>query len=81
MCVALPARVLDVEGGHAIVELGGRRRRASLLLEPGVDVGAWVLVGAGTVLRRIDPEEARDLARRLEAALSAALADCPGGPR
>ena len=68
MCITAPARVLAVDGDVAAVELDGRRRLASLAVLPDVVAGDWVIVGAGTVLRRLDPADAEDLAERIEAA-------------
>ena len=36
MCIALPARVLSIEADHAVVDLDGRVRRASLLRMPDI---------------------------------------------
>lgn len=89
MCIAAPARVLALEATDAVVEIDGHRRRASLLLRPEVHVDDWVLVAAGSVIRRIDEAEARDLAQRLAAAVAASRpatpdeleTTTPGGPR
>jgi len=83
MCMAFPARIVALDSTDAIIDLGGHRRRASLLLRPEVDVDDWVLVAAGTVLRRIDASEARDLTRALAAAMAATepRPTTPGGPR
>ena len=62
MCLTAPARVLSVEAGGATVLLGGRERRASTLVVPEVGVGDLVIVAAGTILERIDPLEAAQLA-------------------
>ena len=56
MCVTYPGRVLEVSDAIALVEIDGRRRRASLLLVPEVAVGDWVIVATGTVLEIVDPE-------------------------
>jgi hydrogenase assembly chaperone HypC/HupF len=72
MCIAYPARILALDAGGAVVDLAGHTRRASLLMNPDVEVGAWVLVAAGTVIRRIDVAEALDLAAQLDAAMAAA---------
>jgi len=58
MCVAFPGRVTDVDAVGATVDTEGRRRRASTLLLPDVAVGDWVLVAAGTIVDRLDPDEA-----------------------
>jgi hydrogenase expression/formation protein HypC len=70
MCIALPARVLAIEADHAVVDLDGRIRRASMVRMPDVAVGDWALVAAGTVLRRLEPEEAADLGRLLRGAMT-----------
>ena len=72
MCIAYPARILALDAGSAVVDMAGLRRRASLLMTPDVEVGAWVLVAAGTVVRRIDATEAHELASQLDAAMAAA---------
>ncbi|HTK45495.1 MAG TPA: HypC/HybG/HupF family hydrogenase formation chaperone [Patescibacteria group bacterium] len=68
MCIAAPARIIEIEAGSALIELDGRRRRASLLRAPAVAVGDWALVAAGSVLRRLEPEEAAELAELLRPA-------------
>ncbi|HEX3265068.1 MAG TPA: HypC/HybG/HupF family hydrogenase formation chaperone [Candidatus Limnocylindrales bacterium] len=71
MCITAPARVISVDRGDAIVEMDGRRRRASTLVTPDVVAGEWVLVGAGSILRRLRPREARELTRTINAAITA----------
>ena len=59
MCLAIPARVLDVQpDGWAEVEVGGVRNRVSLALIDGVNVGDYVIVHAGFALTRLDVVEA-----------------------
>ncbi len=58
MCLGFPGRVVDVDAAGALVDVEGRRRRASTLLVPDVAVGDWVYVTAGTIVDRIDPAEA-----------------------
>jgi len=73
MCLSSSARVVSVEGLEAVVELtGGARRRASTLLLPDVQPGELVTVAAGTVLDRLDADEA--------AALDALVAKLQGDP-
>ena len=73
MCITAPGRVVALDDHGAIVEMAGRRRRASCAVLPDVAPGDWVIVGAGTILRRLDPEVASELVRTIEAAT--ALAD------
>jgi hydrogenase expression/formation protein HypC len=71
MCLTAPALVLSVAGAFAVVEQDGRRRRASLLLLDGVQPGDWLLVGAGTALRQLHADEARELIDLVGAARAA----------
>lgn len=58
MCLVSPGHVIAVDGATATLELDGRRRLASILLEPDVVVGDWVIVAGGAVLRRIAAADA-----------------------
>lgn len=59
MCLALPARLVEIRGGEqAVVELGGIRKEISIALVPGVALGDYVIVHVGHAIGRLDPEEA-----------------------
>ena len=59
MCLALPARVVEIRGAdQAVIELGGVRKECSLALVEGIAVGDYVIVHVGYALTRLDPEEA-----------------------
>ena len=81
MCMTAPARLVAVDGSTGVVEIDGRRRRASLLLVPDLEPGDWVLVGAGNALRRLDPTEARELTDLIAAATAATDSNAPTGGR
>jgi hydrogenase expression/formation protein HypC len=85
MCISFPGRVIGLDLRDAVVEVDGGQRRASLRMRTDVRIGDWVLVGAGSVLRRLDPEEARELGSILKAARAATEARLaaipPGGDR
>ena len=82
MCLAQPGRVLAIEPDHALVDLGGRIRRASLVRMPEVAVGDWALVAAGSVLRRLDPAEAAEIRELLRTAMPEPADPAhPGGSR
>jgi hydrogenase expression/formation protein HypC len=72
MCITAPARVIAVDNDGAIVETIGARRRASTLVLPDAAVGDWVIVGAGSIHRRLEPAEALELARTIGAAMGGA---------
>jgi hydrogenase assembly chaperone HypC/HupF len=58
MCLGFPGLVVAVDPAGATIDTEGRRRRASILLAPDLQPGEWVFVAAGTVVDRLDPEEA-----------------------
>ena len=58
MCLGFPGLVVAVDPMGATIDTEGRRRRASILLAPDLQPGEWVFVAAGTVVDRLDPEEA-----------------------
>jgi len=73
MCLAVPARVVEIEDQLASVEVQGVRRAASLMLLPEAAVGDYVLVHAGFAMQIVDEEEVR--------AMEALRAEMHGAPR
>jgi len=71
MCLAVPARVVSIDGETALVELGGLTRQARTTLVPGVKVGDYVLLHAGFAIQTLDEAAAQEtlelLARMAEA--------------
>ena len=76
MCLAIPARVVEVlPDSEGVIDVGGVRKRISLELVAGVVPGDYVIVHVGYALQRLDPDEAaRTLALFAEAGLDG------GGP-
>lgn len=72
MCLAIPARVVEIkDNDQAIVDLGGVRKDVSLALVEDVAVGDYVIIHVGYALTRLDPEEAeKTLALMAEAGLT-----------
>jgi hydrogenase expression/formation protein HypC len=66
MCLAVPMKVIEIEGSVAQVEEGGVRRAARVDLIDGVKVGDYVIVHAGIAIERLEPEEARETLRLFE---------------
>ncbi|MDD5297516.1 MAG: HypC/HybG/HupF family hydrogenase formation chaperone [Rhodocyclaceae bacterium] len=59
MCLAIPAKVVELrDGDMAVVELGGVRKEVSLALVDGVVEGDYVIIHVGYALTRLDQEEA-----------------------
>lgn len=61
MCIAFPGLVVAIDESGAIVETDGRRRSASTLQLAGIAVGDWVTVAAGTIVARLEPDEAAEI--------------------
>jgi hydrogenase expression/formation protein HypC len=69
MCIAIPVRVLEVNGMNARVERGGESLEVSLLLLTDEDVapGDYLLLQAGAwAVEKITPEAAREIQRLFE---------------
>lgn len=79
MCLALPARVVELtDGDNAVVDLGGVRKSISLALVEGIQVGDYVIVHVGYALTRLDPAEAElTLKTFAEAGLDTAATSTP----
>ena len=60
MCLAVPVKVLRIEGLTAVVELGGLARQASIMLVPDVQVDDYVLLHAGFAIQKLDEKEAEE---------------------
>lgn len=63
MCRTTIGRVEAVADGVAVVDLDGLRRQAISLAIPDLQPGELVLVGLGTVLGRVTPEDRAALDR------------------
>lgn len=62
MCVAIPYQVVEVkENSLAEIEIAGVRHKVSLALVPEVNAGDWVLVNLGSVIARIEEDEAKEI--------------------
>ncbi|MEN6595283.1 MAG: HypC/HybG/HupF family hydrogenase formation chaperone [Clostridiaceae bacterium] len=61
MCLAIPGTVTVLEAEEAVVDYGGVTRRASTRLLPESAVGDIVLVHAGFVIQKLDPESGAEL--------------------
>ncbi len=68
MCLAIPARVVEMLGGDmAVVDMGGVRKEVSLALLEEVSEGDYVIVHVGFALNRLDEEDALKVLEDLKA--------------
>ena len=59
MCLAIPARIIELEGNNAVVDAMGNRFRAKTTLLAEAKLGDLVLVHAGFAISLVDEEEAK----------------------
>jgi hydrogenase expression/formation protein HypC len=59
MCLAVPARIVELEEDRAVVDAMGNRWKAKTTLLPEAKMGDLVLVHAGFAISLVDEEEAR----------------------
>ena len=57
MCVGLPAKVVNVKNGTAIVDASGARREVSAELLDELDPGDYVMVHAGIAIAKITSDD------------------------
>jgi len=65
MCLAIPARIVTIDGFQAEVEIGGVKRTIGLMLTPEAGVGDYVYVHAGYAISVVDEEQALESLRLL----------------
>ena len=70
MCLAVPVRVVSIEGDEAETEIGGVKRRISIALTPEVRVGDYVLLHTGYAIGVVDEAEAEETLKLFEEILS-----------
>ncbi|MBN2593556.1 MAG: HypC/HybG/HupF family hydrogenase formation chaperone [Sedimentisphaerales bacterium] len=59
MCLAIPARIVELEQDMAVVDAMGNRYKAKTTLLPEAKLGDLVLVHAGFAISLVDEEEAK----------------------
>lgn len=60
MCLAIPAKVISVNGTSALVTIEDVEYTASLLLLDDVNPGDFIMLHAGFAIQKVDAEEAAE---------------------
>ena len=60
MCVAVPCRMIEMNGPVGRAEIGGAEVQVRLDLVENVSVGDYVLVHAGFAIERLEEDYARE---------------------
>jgi hydrogenase expression/formation protein HypC len=61
MCLAVPAKVIEISDGAGVVSVRGNNFRADFAMLEDVKLGDFVLVHAGFAIKKYDLEEAREV--------------------
>jgi len=59
MCLAIPARIVELEGDNAVVDAMGNQWKAKTTLLSEAKLGDLVLIHAGFAISLVDEEEAK----------------------
>jgi hydrogenase expression/formation protein HypC len=60
MCLAVPVQIITINGNEAEVDIGGVRRKVSIMLTPEVKIGEYVLLHAGYAINILNEAEAKE---------------------
>ena len=60
MCLAIPMRLVEIDGTAGVAEVDGVSRQVRLDLLPEVSLGDYVLIHAGLAIARVDPDYAQE---------------------
>lgn len=66
MCLAIPMKVVSIDGSMGKVEAWGVEREADLAMVSPIEIGQYVLVHAGFAIQTMDEQEARETMQALE---------------
>ena len=66
MCLAVPVKIISIDGDAAETEIAGVKRRVSIALTPEAKVGDYVLLHTGYAIGVIDEAEAEETLKLLE---------------
>ena len=58
MCLAIPAKIIELGDDMATVEVGGVKRTVSCLMVPDLQLGDYVITHAGFALHKVEEADA-----------------------
>ncbi len=59
MCLAIPMKLIKIEGNKGIVALSGVKKEISLDLLKEVEIGDYLIIHAGFAIEKLNEEEAK----------------------
>ena len=78
MCLAVPGKIVKIEGLKGEVNFSGAVRIADLTLVPEAKIGDYVLVHAGCAIQIVPPDDARETLKLFEEIFKASNANQAG---
>jgi len=61
MCLAIPSKIIKIEGERAVIDVYGAQRSISLIvLDEPVDIGDYVIVHAGFAIQKLHEDVAKE---------------------
>ena len=60
MCLAVPAKITEINGEEAVLDYGGVIRKANISMLSDVIVGDYVLVHVGYAISKLNEDEAKE---------------------
>jgi len=70
MCLAVPSRIVEINGNVAKVDVDGVIRETSLMLMDDARIGDYVIVHAGFAINKVDEEAALQTIKDLKTFLA-----------
>ena len=60
MCLAIPGKILEVNGNQALVDFDGIQQKIIIALIQNPEIGKYVIVHAGYAIEQINEKEAME---------------------
>ncbi|UYP45349.1 hypothetical protein NEF87_001634 [Candidatus Lokiarchaeum ossiferum] len=60
VCLAIPARILSIEGNQALADFDGTQKKIIVALVPSITVGQYAIVHAGMAIEIVDEKAAQE---------------------
>ena len=58
MCLAIPGKILNIDGNSALIDFDGIKQKVIIALIQNPEIGKFVIVHAGYAIEMIDEKEA-----------------------
>ena len=71
MCLAVPLKIVSVEGNQAVGEAAGLTQKLRVDFLPGIQPGDYVMVHAGFAIEKLTEQQARENLACIQEALDA----------